>query len=27
VALGIILLSISFGLNLLFNFFQGRYDR
>lgn len=27
VALGIILLSISFGLNLLFNFFQGKYDR
>lgn len=27
VALGIILLSLSFGLNLLFNFFQGRYDR
>ena len=27
VALGIVLLSISFGLNLLFNFFQGKYDR
>ncbi len=27
VALGVILLSISFGLNLLFNFFQGRYGR
>ncbi|MFC1814795.1 ABC transporter permease [Thermodesulfobacteriota bacterium] len=27
VALGIILLSLSFGMNFLFNFFQGRSDR
>jgi tungstate transport system permease protein len=27
IALGIILLSLSFGINLLFHFFQGRTER